>query len=403
MMTREYLIEELTEAYFDCRRNKRNKRSALEFEMQWLQNVCMLADELYDRTYEIGESITFIVTRPKWREVFAASFRDRVVHHYIIRRLEPLFEQTFIDDTYNCRKGKGTLYGAHRVHEMIRECSEDYTRDCYVAKFDMQGFFMSIHKPTLWGMLEDFIMRNYFGEDKDLLLWLTKKVVTHCPTKRCRRQSRSWMWAQIPPDKSLFTTGDDYGLPIGNITSQMFANFYLTGFDRVMSGMFDHYGRYVDDFVVVDRDKQKILRAISAMRDYLARLHVRLHPDKFYLQYYTKGVQFVGIVSKMRRTYAGNRTVHNFERTMIECNDIADKEAYAECFVARVNSYIGYMIHHKSYAIRRRVLSLRSTDWNKYVYVRGRHRALVLRPRYRVRNKQKQVLYEFSNKQMCAG
>ena len=403
MMTREYLIEQLTEAYFDCRRNKRNKRSALEFEIQWLQNVCTLADELYARTYEIGESITFIVTRPKWREVFAASFRDRVVHHYIIRRLEPLFEQTFIDDTYNCRKGKGTLYGARRVHEMIQECSEDYTRDCYVAKFDMQGFFMSIHKPTLWRMLEGFIMRNYFGEDKDLLLWLTKKVVTHCPTKRCRRQSRSWMWAQIPPNKSLFTTGDDYGLPIGNITSQMFANFYLTGFDRVMSGMFDHYGRYVDDFVVVDRDKQKILRSIGAMRDYLTRLHVRLHPDKFYLQHYTKGVQFVGIVSKLRRTYAGNRTVHNFERAMIECNDIADKEAYAECFVARVNSYIGYMIHHKSYAIRRRVLSLRSTGWNRYIYVCGRHRELALRPKYRVRNKQKLMLYEFSNKQMCAG
>lgn len=395
MITREYLIEQLTEAYFDCRRNKRNKHSALEFEMQWLQNVCTLADELYDRAYTISESITFIVTRPKWREVFAASFRDRVIHHYIIRRLEPLLEQTFIDDSYNCRKGKGTLYGARRVHEMIRECSEDYTKDCYIAKFDMQGFFMSIHKPTLWGMLEDLINEQYHDVDKDLLLWLTKMVVMNCPEKRCRRQSPPWIWGRIPPDKSLFTTGDDYGLPIGNITSQMFANFYLTGFDKMMSGMFDHYGRYVDDFVVVDRDKQKILRSINTMREHLARLHVKLHPNKFYIQHYTKGVEFVGIVSKMRRTYAGNRTVHNFERAMEECNDIAEKEDYAERFVARMNSYAGYMIHHKSYAIRRRVLGLRSKEWNKYIYVRGRHKSLRLRPRYRVRYKQKQRLYEY--------
>lgn len=108
--------------------------------------------------------------------------------------------------------------------------------------------------------------------------------------------------------------------------------------------------------------------------------------------------ELLWVVIEMRKNVPKHISYGMLDRVQ----DTIDKEAYAECFVARVNSYIGYMIHHKSYAIRRRVLSLRSTDWNRYIYVRGRHRALVLRPRYRVRNKQKQVLYEFSNKQMCA-
>lgn len=176
-----------------------------------------------------------------------------------MHRLEPLFEAEFIQDNYNCRKNKGILYGVKRLHEQVRQCSENYTKDCYIAKFDFHGFFMSIHKPTLYKKLHEFITAYYKGEDINLLLYLVKKVVLHNPELNCIKRSPARMWDGLPENKSLFTTGKDYGMPIGNLTSQMFANFYINQFDKLMLNKFHYYGRYVDDFFVIVRNKQEIL------------------------------------------------------------------------------------------------------------------------------------------------
>ena len=162
----EYIsLEEVFEAYYECRRNKRKTFNALSFESDYEVKLVELWREINTETYEIGKSIAFVVTRPVKREVFAADFRDRVVHHLVVHRLEPLFEEVFIDDNYNCRKEKGVLYGVKRLYQQVKECSGNYTKDCYIAKCDLQGFFMSIHKPTLWRMLERFIWENYTGID----------------------------------------------------------------------------------------------------------------------------------------------------------------------------------------------------------------------------------------------
>jgi len=102
-------IEELYQAYYDCRKTKRKSSSCIRFEIQEAENLAELYHELLDGTYEIGSSICFIVTEPKLREVFAADFRDRIVHHLVINKFNYLFEERFIDNTFNCRKGKGTL------------------------------------------------------------------------------------------------------------------------------------------------------------------------------------------------------------------------------------------------------------------------------------------------------
>ena len=107
--------EDLIDAYIDCRKNKRTKDSSIEFEMNWEYNLIDLFYDINKRRYEIGESITFVTTHPKKREIFAASFRDRIVHHLVCKRLAPLFESYFIHDTYNCRKGKGVLFGINRI------------------------------------------------------------------------------------------------------------------------------------------------------------------------------------------------------------------------------------------------------------------------------------------------
>lgn len=370
MEEKDYIIplEDVFAAYYDCRRNKRRTLNAVQFETDYEVGCVKLWRELNERTYEIGRSITFVVTRPKSREIFAADFRDRIVHHLVAGRLEPLFEQTFIEDTYNCRKGKGTLYGVRRLAYKLLTVSKGYSEDCWVAKFDMKGFFMNIHKPTLNRMLQSFIDERYEGADKELLKWLVKKIVMHCPEKNCIRKSPDRMWELIDPEKSLFCNGDDYGLAIGNLTSQMFANFYLHEFDRIMTQKFEAYGRYVDDFYVIDHDKRKILASIAGMREWLhSRLGITLHPDKFYLQYCAKGVKFTGMVVKPARTYMGNATRANFVNKIRGFNRLAERrEPVAEDvhrFVASMNSYLGYLKHHKTYTIRHGLMKLISPKW----------------------------------------
>ena len=367
-------LEDVLEAYYECRRNKRRTINALQFEVNYEDNCVRLWRDINNRTYTIGKSIAFIVTRPKPREVFAADFRDRVVHHLVAKRLEALFEGLFIEDTYNCRKGKGTLYGVHRLEEVIRKVSDNYAIDCYVGKFDIQGFFMSIHKPTLNSMLQKFIDEQYANNDKDILKWIVHKIVMHSPEKNCVRKSPLSMWNLIDDNKSLFKNGEDYGLAIGNLTSQMFANFYLNEFDTYMTSMYDGYGRYVDDFFVVDRNKTKILNGISKSATFLKEhLGIKLHPKKMYLQHYTKGVKFTGAVIKPHRSYIGNRTVANFYGKIHYFNHIAEDNMdilpYVETFVNSINSYLGFLKHHKSWNIRRRTLRQVSPKWRKFVMV----------------------------------
>ena len=362
-------LEDVLTAYYDCRRNKRRTMNALSFEVGYEEKCVELWRELNERTYEIGKSITFVVTKPKPREIFAADFRDRIVHHLIANRLEPLFERTFIEDTYNCRKGKGTLYGIRRLAYKVLTISNGYTEDCWIGKFDMKGFFMSIHKPTLNRMLQSFIDQEYEGKDKDLLKWIVEKVVMHCPEKNCIRKSPQKMWELIGEGKSLFKGGDDYGLAIGNLTSQMFANFYLHEFDSLIDARFEGYGRYVDDFYVISRDKREILSAIAGMKQWLkSNLGITLHPDKFYLQHYSKGVKFTGMVVKPARTYVGNATRASAVGKVRAFNRLAEREDYkAEHhvlhFVSSMNSYLGFFKHHKTYDIRHGLVKSISPQW----------------------------------------
>lgn len=400
----EYItLEEFFEAYYSCRRNKRGTGNALLFESNYEVELVKLHREVNEMTYEIGKSVCFIVTRPVKREVFAADFRDRIIHHLVVRRLEPLFESVFIDDNYNCRKGKGVLYGVKRLHEQIRMCSENYTRECYVMKNDLQGFFMSIHKPKLWSMLEKFIWENYTGIDMNILLYLTKKVVLHNPELNCIRRSPESMWNGLPVNKSLFTTGKEYGLPIGNLTSQMFANFYLHAFDIRQKERFGYYGRYVDDFYTISTSKQTLLDIIPVIRAELKDdLSATLHPKKLYLQRYEKGCKFIGSVVKRDIMYAGSQTVGNMINNIVKFNRLAEQDisyaaTNAEHFVSSMNSYFGFLIHYKSYAIRRKLANMISSDWYKVCYIVGHHEKLVCKKEY----KQSYILKEKSiNKQI---
>ena len=139
---REIDVEQLFEAYFSCRKTKRYTQNTLKFEVNYEANLFQLKDEIENGSYNSGRSIAFIVNKPVKREIFVADFRDRVVHHWLINKLNPLFEKVFINDSYTCRIGKGTHYGVKRADAFIKSCSKNYTKDSYILKLDILGFFM---------------------------------------------------------------------------------------------------------------------------------------------------------------------------------------------------------------------------------------------------------------------
>jgi RNA-directed DNA polymerase len=160
--------------------------------------------EINAGTYRPSRSIAFIINKPVKREIFAADFRDRVVHHLIAHRLVPLLEEKFIDDSYSTRKGKGTLYGIERVEEHIRLCSENYTRDCYILKIDIRSFFMKISKRRLYDLTEELLHERYGGNDLAILLYLLRETIFNRPEKNCIRKTPPQSWRGLPKDKSLF-------------------------------------------------------------------------------------------------------------------------------------------------------------------------------------------------------
>ena len=178
-------LESLFEAYFDCRKNKRNGKQSIEFEVQYEYNLVELYEDIKCCNYNPRSSEAFIVNYPVKREIFAAHFRDRVVHHWIALRLEPILEKLFIDDSYNCRKGKGTSYAIKRVTSMIKDVTENYTQEAWILKLDIKGYFMSIDKNIMWSKIERVIEDFYFEEDKETLLYLAHKTVWNRPEINC--------------------------------------------------------------------------------------------------------------------------------------------------------------------------------------------------------------------------
>lgn len=175
-----FTYDEVSAAFDDCLKHKKHTLGAKEFLLDKVSNLILLTDEINSRTYKIGISQAFVITDPKIREVFAANFRDRIIHHLIVRELEPYFEKYFIKDTYSCMKGRGTLYGVLELSKQIEYYSNDYSTPFYLLKLDYQSFFMSIDKELLRKRLDDFIVEHYpNNRKKECLRWLCELVVMH--------------------------------------------------------------------------------------------------------------------------------------------------------------------------------------------------------------------------------
>ncbi|MBR6631416.1 MAG: RNA-directed DNA polymerase, partial [Alistipes sp.] len=272
-------------------------------------------------------------------------------------------------------------------------------RDCWVLKYDLKGFFMSINRQKVTDKLCRFIEERYDGEDKPTLLYLCRQVLLNAPEKNCIIKGKRSEWNGLSADKSLFTVPDGYGLPIGNLTSQLIANFLLNDADHYLK---EELGlsivRYVDDTATVGCDKAAMLAAMPIIREYLwESAGARVHPKKFYMQHYTKGVSFIGAVIKRERIYLANRSLgsaykrlHKFNELAAENPDFAKRNV--EYFVQCINSYLGLTRHFNAYALRRDLIDAISPEWRKVVYPDKDFTKLIIKKRFKHRERIKFAL-----------
>ena len=380
IIDKQNIVTDLFQAYFNARKNKRNTINALAFEKHLESNLFALHEEIISYKYQPKKSICFIVNKPVKREIFAADFRDRIVHHFIYNYISPIFEKRFIHDSYSCRVGKGTHYGIQRVNHFIRSCSENYSKECYILKLDIKGYFMAMNKKIIYEKIASLLNKEKMKHSFDLALTLhlIEQTLFNNPTKDCITKSSMSDWEGLPPTKSLFHAKSGCGLPIGNLTSQLFGNIYLNEFDHFVKRdlKIRFYGRYVDDFVLIHPDKNYLASIIPVMKNFLSdNLQLELHPDKIYLQHYSKGVKYLGAVIKPHRIYMANRTKGNFYQSIETWNIIirAEKKLTKEeqdGFLSSMNSYLGIMKHYKTYKLRKKMLkeNLSAYFWN-YFYI----------------------------------
>lgn len=217
---------EVAQAYFDCRKHKRNTRYALDFEFHLERNLFDLYVDLIEDRYQISQSIAFVVDQPKIREVWAATFRDRVVHHIIYNRLSPRFYPSFIQTSFACIPERGTLVASDSLWQGMRSLTQNWSRtSSYFLGADVRNFFLSINKVALFDLLKKKIYEPW-------LLKLVEQVLFHDPRPTCQVKSKQEAFYRVPKHKSLWHAPSERGLPIGNLTSQFFANVYLNELDQ---------------------------------------------------------------------------------------------------------------------------------------------------------------------------
>ncbi len=322
-----YAFDNLYRAYIDARRGKRYQAEVLKFTVDLEDNLLSLYQELQEETYTTGEYHYFTVYEPKKREVAALPFRDRVVHHAIHNILEPIFDRGFIYHSYACREGKGTHAGADQVTHWLREIHRKHGR-VYVFKADIKSYFASI--------------------DHAVLIDILKRKI------RCQRTMA--LLRDI-----IYSAGNNgKGIPIGNLTSQLFANVYLNELDQYVKHQLrlHYYLRYMDDFIVLHHTKKSLRHWRYQVETYLAdRLKIQLNNRTVIFQE-KRGVDFLGY--RIWRTHRLLRkcSVKRMKRRLGKFEkEYAEGGTSFKEINASVQSWIGHAMHADTYNLRRKLFS----------------------------------------------
>ncbi len=344
--------------YLLCRKNKRNTINALRFEANQERELLKLSRELTDHSYRPGRSVCFFCDKPKLREIFAADFRDRIVHHVLVDYLESIWEPIFIHDSYACRKGKGIHHGVLRLRKFIRRVTANNSRRAWYLQLDIKNYFMSMDKNILYDLV-----RKKCGNPE--MAWLSKLLIFHDCTKKPIIRGNSRLACKIPPHKTLFHSGLDKGLPVGNLNSQFFANVYLNLLDQFVKHQLkcSCYLRYCDDFILLSASKTQLKQWETAIRDFLAKkLLLELNGKARRLQPVSNGINFLGYIVRADYLLVRRRVINNlrqklaaYEQALVSCQhgwrvyDFETEEL--DALYATLCSYLGHCKHANSYKL----------------------------------------------------
>ncbi len=361
-----HLFRRLVQAYLDCRRTKRNSASALAFEARAEYHLHQLHEELTSGHYQPGRSICFVITHPKPREVWAAQFRDRIVHHLLYNHIAPRFHARFVADSCACIPGRGTLYAAQRLESQVRSYTQNWSVGAHYLKCDLANFFVSIDKAVLLEQLQRHVTEPWW-------MAFTQTILMHDPRFDVEVRGSRAELALVPPHKSLFNAPDGFGLPIGNLSSQFFANVLLDDLDQFVKHRLraPHYVRYVDDFILLHHSPQWLNQAKAQVEAKLAALHLQLNPRKTILQPVARGIDFVGHLVKPHRRITRRKTVR-VAMDRLQTMPAADLHPAA-------NSYFGLLrqathSHHDRTRVAKLMLlrgHVVKGDWTKIYQKRG--------------------------------
>lgn len=309
--------------------DKRNKPDVARFGLELERNLFDLYRDLKRGTYRHGPYTGFWIHDPKLRRIHKAQVRDRVLHHAVFSVLNPIFEPSFIPTSFSCRIGKGTHKGMRELARMVRAESRNYTRPCYVLKCDVRKFFDSIDHDVLLGILGERIK-------DDRVMALMREIVESFVMKRT----------------TLF---ERRGVPIGNLTSQIFANIYMNEFDQFVKHTLkvNHYARYTDDFVIVSRDKAYLEGLLPPIREFLRmRLCLELHPDKITIRKCRQGADFLGYVVLPHHIQLRRKTKRRIPRKLREMvRNFKNGEISEDTLRASLGSYMGVLSHANAYRL----------------------------------------------------
>lgn len=349
----EFSLLDIYKAYWDCRKNKRTTEAAIQFEFNLETNIAKLYEDLKNGKYKIGKSICFVVLKPKPREVWAADFRDRIVHHFVYNIIKDRFYSSFIKDTYSCIPKRGTLLAAKQLARYTQAVTDNYSKKAYYLKADIRNFFVSIDKKILFDIVKDRVPEKWLCE-------LIEQIIFNNPKENAVIQSPKWKFKLLPFYKSLWGCDELKGLPIGNLTSQFFSNVYLNKLDQFVKNKLKckYYCRYVDDFVILDESPEKLNKYHREITEFLIKeLKLELHQNKKTINLVQNGINFVGYKIKPNRIFLRQKTLramfrnaNNFRENIFDV-----KEEALEYLFCLFNSYLGQLTCVKGYNIRKKL------------------------------------------------
>lgn len=316
---------------------KKKKKDVIYFQHNLEENLSTLYTSLKKQTYKPGLYTGFYVCDPKIRLIHKATVPDRVVHHIVSIILEKIYEPTFYAHSYSCRKDKGTHRGVIALQKMAKKVSKNNTRTCWVLKCDIKKFFASVNQRILFEILKRRI------KDQDFLELLHKII--------------NGFYSDRTIDLS-----NKKGIPIGNLTSQLFSNIYMDDLDQFIKHKLKikYYIRYADDFMILSHDKTELEDLVGPIQTFLKHgLDLDLHPDKIIYRKLTSGVDFLGYIVFpyyiLPRTKTKRRLIKKIRRKVKEYKR---GKISKDTLNQTIQSYLGYLSHADAYKFKQQLQNL---------------------------------------------